>query len=181
MLEYFEANLRLDPCKKVIQSSSGSAVPSLKSAARPLSSSSRYPVGGKAPTSLSGGIGAQGSSVGPIAGDLYSVIEHIFKRYWTKEFDDTATSNAFFANIQAVNAADFGLSTFATESTSLTIINTRIQARHYQSIAAFKFDMETMFDNILKYFPVGSPPHLMAQHLYREFQTTWAANTAGLR
>lgn len=180
MLEFFEdAKLRFQAPKKLVHSSSGSAVPPLKAAARPLPSSQRAPVGGKAPTSLSGGIGSR--PVGPIAGNLYSVIEHIFNRYWNKEFGDTATSNAFIANIHAANAADFGLPAFATESTSLAIINTRIQARHYSSIAAFKYDMETMFGNILKYFPTGSSPHLMAQHLFREFQAQWAVDTASLR
>jgi hypothetical protein len=45
----------------------------------------------------------------------------------------------------------------------------------------FKFDMETMFTNIIKYYAENSLPHITAQQLFRQFQTSWAKDVAGLR
>lgn len=88
-------------------------------------------------------------------------------------FEVDEVNAAFFALIHVMNAHEFHLPTFAAESTSLTVIHKRIAERRYTNIDGFKFDMETMFRNILKYYPEGSPAYVMAQQLYGQFTAQW--------
>lgn len=112
---------------------------------------------------------------------LYTTIQSIFHEYWSMSFDSDDITAAFFARIDAYNAHMFRLSSFAPESTSLSVIQQRITERRYTSLDAFQYDMDTMFNNILKYYPPESPAVSTAQRLKAQFASQWQKTVERLR
>lgn len=107
--------------------------------------------------------------------NLYEVINPVFNEFWSLEFDNMQVTPAFFASIDALNAKEFGLSTYASEACSLPVIQKKISERRYFTAQAFVYDMESMFRNVLKYYPENHPAYSTALHLQSKFATLWIA------
>ena len=58
--------------------------------------------------------------------NFHTVVRPFFDEFWRLEFDSTEVTWAFFAKITAVNCAEYKLSTFAQQSSSLAVIKVRL-------------------------------------------------------
>ena len=140
--------------------------------------------------------------------NFFEVINKVFNKYWSMEFDEDAVNRAFFANIDKSNAGDYGLVTYAETPMSLSVIRDRILAseevdrlgghvtasshstkaaraalmKSYKSVEDFCSDFTVMFKNISMYFPADNTEvHKKREELEADFSKTWEEAKKTLR
>jgi hypothetical protein len=132
--------------------------------------------------------------------NFYDVINRLFSKFWSMEFDEPSVNQAFFAKIDRANCKDYGLSTFAESPMCLSVIRDRVEASHqieilggwesaamtgtkearsalthaFKSPEDFYSDLMAMFNNISTYFPQESLAFVKGQELQGVFVGDWA-------
>ena len=115
--------------------------------------------------------------------NFLDIIRVVFQYFWELEFDDPLVNQAFFANIDNLNCAQYGLPAFADLPMSLSIIRDRINetiknengySRSYKSPEDFYSDFRQMFENIFQFYPPDSTPRAKAIELNDTFHQKWA-------